>query len=155
MPGPQSAHFIKATGAVNPDGSYTASWKEAGLGGCPPSGQCEYTLDATATFIWQCFNNGSNEPQGGPQTVGPLHAFTFGAFPPSHNGSITASLTITPDVGTARCQGGGLKLCLTHAAYATPVVLADTTFNGSVNLPGGEVDIAPPSKRPPNEGVCQ
>jgi hypothetical protein len=147
-----SAHFITATGVINPDGSYTARWKEAGLANCPPSGECTYDLTATATFIWQCFNNGNNMPQGGPQQVGPLPFFTTGSFPPSHNGNITASLTLTPDVDGAHCQGGGLKLCLVQASYSTPVVLTDTTLSDTVDLPGGSVDIAPPSKT--SKGTC-
>ena len=46
-----SPHFISATGTLNPNGSLTANFKEAGLG---TNQNITYTLSANATATWAC-----------------------------------------------------------------------------------------------------
>ncbi len=128
----QNAHFLKATGALDTTtGGYTASWKEAGLGNSPVT----YDLSSTASFTWQCFTKSGNQPQGSPNSTTPSTIFTTGTFPPSHNGTITGSLTLEP-VEAGQCNGNGLKNCLTAVDYEN-VVLQDTTSvsEPSVTLP--------------------
>jgi hypothetical protein len=128
----QNAHFLKATGGLDAtSGDYTATWKEAGLGG----GAVTYDLSATASFSWQCFTKSGNAPQGSPNSTTPSTITTAGTFPPSHNGTISGSLTLVPVVA-GDCNGNGLKNCLTAASY-TDVVLEDTTSlnKPSVDLP--------------------
>ncbi len=128
----QNAHFLKSTGGLDTKtGDYTASWKEAGLGNSPVT----YDLSATASFTWQCFTKSGNQPQGSPNSTTPSTIFTTGTFPPSHNGTISGSLTLEV-VEAGHCNGQGLKNCLTAADYEN-VVLQDTTSVGtpSVALP--------------------
>ena len=126
-----SPHFIKSTGSIDTTtGDYTATWKEAGLGNTP----INYELASTnSSSFWQCFTKSGNQPQGSPQAGGAGLIVQTGTFTP-HNGSITGSLSLSPEVGTAHCQGGGLVLCLASVSYAG-VSITDTT-NGIVeNLP--------------------
>ena len=152
------ANFIKVSGSIDAaTGDYTASWKEAGLGNCSPTGECTYTLSANATFMWQCYNNGSNVPQGSPQTVNDTHDTVTGSFPPTHNGNISASLTITPDATGLNCKGGARLLCLASADYSG-VMLTDTTTNdatASGELPNLSAASFPvPSKKNPAPSTC-
>jgi hypothetical protein len=128
----QNAHFLKATGSLDTTtGGYTATWKEAGLGNSPVT----YDLSSTASFTWQCFTKSGNQPQGAPNSTTPSTIFTTGTFPPSHNGTISGSLTLEP-VEAGHCNGNGLKNCLTAVDYQQ-VVLQDITSAGtpSVGLP--------------------
>jgi len=145
------AHFSSATGTVDTTtGDYVATWTESGLG--TSGGLIDYTLTADATSTWQCFNGGSNQPQGAPQTGGSGTISTNVAFQP-HNGTVkNGSATLSPEVGTASCQGGGLKLCLTSVSYSN-VQLFDTTDGIEVDLPSfSKVTIPPPTKH--TSGVC-
>lgn len=122
-----SPHFISATGSLNTrNGNYTATWKEAGLGS---NALITYVLAADGNFVFQCYTKSNNQPQGAPQAGGTGHISTPGTFPSGKNGSITGSLTLEPELGTAACQGGGLKLCLTSVSY-TNVTLTDDTNTG-------------------------
>jgi hypothetical protein len=135
-----SPHFVKATGAVDGDGNYTASFKEAGLANTPIT----YTLTSgNTTFTFQCYTKSGNRPQGEPNGASFSNQLAMGTFPPSRNGQITASLTMSPLQGNADCQGGGLKLCLVAAAYRD-MVLTDTTNNVFANLPNAEVWLSKP-----------
>lgn len=144
------AHFQSATGTVDTTtGDYVATWRESGLG--TSGGLIDYTLLADASSNWQCFNGGNNQPQGAPQAGGAGTISTHVAFQP-HNGTVNGSATLSPDVGTAHCQGGGLKLCLTSVSY-TNVQLSDDTNKIEVDLPSFQnVTIPPPSKH--SAGVC-
>jgi hypothetical protein len=118
-----SPHFIYANGSLSSIGDYVASWKEAGLANSPVT----YSLTAGYTQAWyQCYTKSNNMPQGSPNSVSQSNATTQGTFPPSHNGQITAALTLEPTPPVAGCQGGGLKLCLTSVTY-TDMVLKDET----------------------------
>jgi len=130
-----SAHFLKATGTVDSTtGDYIASFKEAGLGTTPIS----YSLVATpVSFTFQCYNNGNNTPQGAPNNVSFSDESSFVTITP-RNGQITGSVTLTPELGGASCQGNGLTLFLVEVNYGTPggtVTLTDTVNNVSITVP--------------------
>ena len=50
-----------------------------------------------------------------------------------HNGQVSATICLIPDQDGAHCQGHGLVIRLTAAAYAD-VQFCDTTNNVCVNL---------------------
>jgi hypothetical protein len=127
-----SPHFINATGNIDQNtGDYVASFKEAGLGNSPIT----YNLSADTSYLFQCFTNSNNKPQGAPNAGGPSSENTATTIVP-HNGQITADirLDVTFPPTTASCQGQGLKLCLVSASY-TNVVLTDVTDAIEVSLP--------------------
>jgi hypothetical protein len=130
----QSPHFIKATGSVDADGNYVASFKEAGLGNTPIT----YSLTATTeNFTFQCFTKSGNEPQGAPNNVSFSNDASFVTLSP-RNGQITGNVSLTPQQDGADCQGGGLRLFLTAVEY-TGVTLCDTTDNVCVSLPSAKL----------------
>jgi hypothetical protein len=143
----QNAHFIQATGVINADGEYVASWKEAGLGS---NQNISYTLSAGSgtQFSYQCYTRNDNTPQGAPNNVFPSNLQTSGTFSSGKNGQITGSLILVPQP-TADCQGQGLKLCLVSVSYQN-VVLTDTTTPTSVNLPSRSETFLGPNDRPTN-----
>jgi hypothetical protein len=130
-----SAHFLKATGIVDTGtGDYVASFKEAGLGSTPVT----YELVATpVSFTFQCFTKSGHQPQGEPNSVSFSTLSSFTTLTP-RNGQITGSVSLSPELGGASCQGGGLQLFLTAVNYGIPggtVTLTDTTNSVSVTLP--------------------
>lgn len=146
-----SPHFISASGVIDPaTGDYTCSWKEAGLGKTSVTLEC---ASANASSEWQCFTKSGNNPQGQPQAGGVGDIVATGTFTP-HNGSITGSLSLTPEVGTAHCQGGGLKLCLTSVSYVD-VSINDETSAGTPSelLPSLNASFPAPTSK--TNGLCQ
>lgn len=135
-------HFISASGALDTKtGDYVASFKESGLGSTPVT----YELTANPQcFTFQCFTKSGNTPSGAPNSVSPSTLSAFVTITP-RNGQITGSVSLTPDVDDARCQGGGLQLFLIAAFYGVSpnncnttgpdtVTLTDTTNGVSVTL---------------------
>src|SRR5438093_9433472 len=57
-----SPHFLKASASINSSGALVCSFKEAGLGNVPTA---DITCSASATVVYQCFNNGGNHPKAG------------------------------------------------------------------------------------------
>ena len=120
-------HFIYANGVLNTTtGDYVASFKEAGLG---KNQNVQYLLEADANFVFQCYTKSNNQPQGAPNAGGSGHLSEPGTFNSGKNGNIVASLTLSPEVGDASCQGNGLKLCLNSVSYQN-VTLKDNTNEG-------------------------
>jgi hypothetical protein len=142
-----SPHFISATGVLNADGEYVASFKEAGLGN---DQTISYILSAGSgtQFTYQCYTKSNNAPSGSPNNVFPSTLQTGGTFNSGKNGQITASLTLVPQPDEG-CQGGGLKLCLVYVNYQN-VVLTDTTTPVSVNLPSRTDTYIAPNGNPTN-----
>ena len=68
-----SPHFIRASGALNNDGSLTVSFKEAGLG---TNQNIDYALTADATATYVCVNRGGANPSAQNKTTvsGPVTA---------------------------------------------------------------------------------
>lgn len=138
-------HFVRATGTLNADGEYVASFKEAGLGA---NQAINYVLSAGSgtQFTYQCYTRSNNAPQGAPNNVFPSNLQTGGTFNSGKNGQITASLTLVPSP-EEDCQGGGLKLCLVAVSYQN-VTLQDTTNQVSVSLPSRSDTYLDPNGRP-------
>src|SRR6266568_5494138 len=86
-----SPHFQFADNTVNGAGTLTASFKEVGLGTGISS--VVISLNADATALYQCFNNGGNHPKPGNKESAPAHLQTSGTFPVS-NGNATGSLSV-------------------------------------------------------------
>jgi hypothetical protein len=112
----QSPHFIKGPTATldTSTGDYCVSFKEAGLGSAPVT----YTLSAgTGTvFTYQCFTKSNNAPQGSPNGVSGSGDTTVTTITP-HNGTVSATICLTPEQDGASCQGAGLKLSLIGTDY--------------------------------------
>ncbi len=140
-------HFIRATGTLNADGEYVASFKEAGLGA---NQDIAYLLSAGSgtRFTYQCYTRSNNAPQGDPNNVFPSNLQTGGIFNSGKNGQITASLTLSP-APAQDCQGQGLKLCLVAASYQN-VTLQDVTNQVSIDLPPRSDTFIGPNGRPTN-----
>jgi hypothetical protein len=128
----QNAHFIRATGVVDNDGAYVATFKEAGLGS---NQNIAYVLSAGAgtQFTYQCYTRSNNSPHGAPNNVFPSNLSTGGTFNSGKNGQITAALILVP-APEEDCQGGGLKLCLDFVSYQN-VTLLDDTNDVTIGLP--------------------
>jgi hypothetical protein len=139
----QSPHFVGGqTFSLNSaTGDYSVTFKEAGLGSTPVT----YTLAATepaTTFTYQCFTKSGGQPQGAPNGISPSSSTTVTTITP-HNGSVTATITLTPEQDGAHCQGGGLVLRLIAVDWdgvtlndglGNTVTVPDACF-GSVNCP--------------------
>lgn len=125
-------HFVKGpTATLDSSGNYVVSFKEAGLGNTPIT----YSLTAQdALFTFQCFNPANNTPQGDPNGVRVSNASTFQTINP-RNGQITGSIMLSPEQGTARCQGRAMTLCLIAVSYSGVVFNEVTTPLGPFNLP--------------------
>jgi hypothetical protein len=124
-----SPHFIRASGALNANGSLTVSFKEAGLG-TNQNINYELTADATATYV--CVNKGGANPSAQNKTTvsGPVSA--TGTFSSGKNGQVTASLTVNPPPSDISCPPGQ-SLQLAEVSY-TNIVLTDTTNNVSITV---------------------
>lgn len=124
-----SPHFIKATAALNADGSLTASFKEAGLG---TNQNITYTLSGNGTAVYVCVNRGGANPSASNKTTvaGPVSA--TGTFSSGKNGQVTASLTVQPPFQDIGCPGGQTQQ-LASVSY-TGMTLTDTTDGISISL---------------------
>jgi len=125
----QNEHFVRASGALNNNGSLTVSFKEAGLG---TNQLIDYTLSADATATYVCVNRGGANPSAQNKTTvsGPVSA--SGTFSSGKNGQVTASLTVSPPPSDISCPPGQ-SLELASVSY-TNVVLTDTTNDVSIAL---------------------
>jgi hypothetical protein len=124
-----SPHFIKATGTLNADGSLTVNFKEAGLG---TNQNINYELSGQGTAIYVCVNKGGGNPSASNKTAvaGPVSA--TGTFSSGKNGSVTASLTVSPPFQDIGCPNGQSQQ-LASVTY-TGMTLTDTTNNVSISI---------------------
>jgi hypothetical protein len=128
-------HFVSASASVNPDGSLTVSFKEAGLG---DNQLIDYraTADASATYV--CVNNGGGHPSATNKTTVSGPVSKTGTFNSGKNGNITASLTLSPPPAPApgdfSCPSGQ-TLQLAKVSY-TNVAITDTTNGITASIPG-------------------
>lgn len=129
----QSPHFISASAAFQGSGpNLTVSFKEAGLGN---NQLITYRASANATAVYACINGGGNHPKAtNKETVsGPVSA--TGTFSSGKNGTVSASLTLSPPgPGSFSCPSGQ-KLVLASVSY-TNVAITDTTNNVSQSISG-------------------
>jgi hypothetical protein len=126
-----SPHFVSASASTS-GANLVVKFKEAGLG----TNQLinyEATADATATYV--CVNNGGGNPSAKNKTTvsGPVSA--TGAFSSGKNGSVSASLTLSPPgPGSFSCPNGQ-DLELAQVTY-TNVAITDTTNGITEPIPG-------------------
>lgn len=133
-------HFNSASAALSGP-NLVVSFVEAGLGN---NQNIDYAATANATAVYACYNNGGKNPKAtNKETVsGPVGA--TGSFSSGKNGSISASLTITPpSAGSFSCPSGQ-SLFLDSVTY-TNVVITDTTNNVSEPIPGSFTYVRPGS----------
>jgi hypothetical protein len=126
-----SPHFINAADAINFDnGNLTCSWKEAGLGN---NQLITYACSASATATFVCVNGGRKNPSAANKTTVAGDVSAEGTFNSGKNGSITASLVVSPPgPGSFDCPNGQ-SLELAQVSY-TNVILTDTTNGVAVPL---------------------
>jgi hypothetical protein len=126
-----SPHFLNAADAINFDnGNLTCSWKEAGLGN---NQLITYVCSASATATFVCVNRGSRNPSAANKTNVSGDVSAQGTFNSGKNGSITASLIVSPPgAGSFDCPSGQ-SLELAQVSY-TNVILTDTTNGVAVSL---------------------
>ncbi len=125
-----SPHFQFADNSVSGTGTLTTSFKEVGLGTGVSS--VVISLNADATALYQCFNNGGNHPKAGNKETVQAALQASGNFPVSH-GQTTASLTVgPPGPGSFSCPSGQ-TLFLQSVTYSNTVVSDQfgTTFNAT------------------------
>jgi hypothetical protein len=123
----QNEHFIRASGALNANGSLTVNFKEAGLG---TNQNIDYALTADATATYVCVNRGGANPSAQNKTTVAGPVIATGTFNSGKNGQVTASLTVNPPPSDISCPPGQ-SLELASVSY-TNVVLTDTTNNVSI-----------------------
>ena len=88
-----SPHFLKASASINTStGALVCSFKEAGLGNVPTA---DITCSASATVVYQCFNNGGNHPKAGNKETVNADVSGSGTVP-VRNGQTTGSITVPP-----------------------------------------------------------
>ena len=152
-----NAHFLKADGTVDPKGVLVVDFKLAGLGD-NVTDQITLTTQADATY--QCFNNGSNAPQGVPFQIPTQVLTTTGDFTSGKNGNIVATIEAgppdpAPAAAVSKClDQGNKKLCMLAVSYSNSS-LSDTfgAFIGVTPNPT-ERQFAAPSKQNPNPATC-
>jgi hypothetical protein len=126
-----SPHFLSVS-ASDPAGNLTVTFKEAGLG---DNMNINYKASANGTAVYACINGGGNNPKAAnKETVsGPVNA--LGTFSSGKNGTVSASLLVSPPApGSFTCPSGQ-KLVLAFVSY-TGVGIADTTNSVSKGIPG-------------------
>jgi hypothetical protein len=126
-----SPHFTTASATLLNNGDLKVSFKEAGLG---TNQLITYVASADATATYACRNGGGNFPADPKkQTVsGPVSA--TGDFSSGKNGSVSASLTLSPPASTLNCPGGQREV-LGTVSYSN-VVITDTTNDVSKPISG-------------------
>jgi hypothetical protein len=99
-----SPHFLKASATIDSsNGNLVCSFKEAGLGNVPTA---DITCSASATVVYQCFNNGGNHPKAANKETVHADVSGGGTFP-VRNGQTTGSITVAPPgPGSFGCPGG-------------------------------------------------
>ncbi|HEX6360843.1 hypothetical protein [Actinophytocola sp.] len=127
----QSPHFLRASASLSGT-ELTVSFKEAGLGN---NAQIDYVASADATATYVCVNRGGSNPSAANKTTVTAPVSETGTFTSGKNGSITASLTISPPgPGSFTCPSGQSRQ-LASASY-TNVAITDTTNNVTEPIAG-------------------
>src|SRR6266699_4742772 len=112
-------HFHFADNSVSGAGTLTTSFKEVGRG--TGISRVVISLNADATALYQCFNNGGNHPKAGNKETVQTHLQTSGTFPVS-NGNATGSLSVgPPSPGGFSCPSGQ-TLFLQSVTYSNTIV---------------------------------
>ncbi len=117
--GTGNPHFQFASNSINGAGTLTTSFKEVGLGTGISS--VVITLNADATALYQCFNNGGNHPKAGNKETVQSHLQTSGTFPVS-NGNATGGLSVGPPGPGGFACPSGQTLFLQSVTYSNTIV---------------------------------
>jgi hypothetical protein len=129
----QSPHFIHtaSVSGINSSGDVTVSWKEAGVGN---NTFISYSFTANAIADYGCVNGGGKHPKATNKATVQGPVSSSGTFQSDKNGSISASLTLTPPAlpSDFSCPSGQ-TLVLADITYAD-MELTDTTNNISADL---------------------
>lgn len=128
-----SPHFISASASgPNNDGTLTVNFKEAGLG---DNTSITYSANAQASAVYACINHGGNHPQAANKESVPGPVSATGTFSSGKNGSISASLTLSPpSPGDFTCPGNQV-LVLASVSYSG-VSITDTTNSVTDSIAG-------------------
>jgi hypothetical protein len=133
-----SAEFHYANASVTSAGALAVSFKETGLGDASVT-TAQIQINADASAVYQCWNNGGQHPKAGNKTTvnGPLAA--SGDFP-IRNGEVTGTQTAGPlGPGSFSCPSGQ-SLFLMSVSY-TNISVADLTF-GDGPVPASPASIS-------------
>ncbi len=126
-----SPHFISAS-ASDPGGNLMVTFKEAGLG---DTVLINYEASAYGTAVYACINGGNNHPKAANKETVSGPVFAFGMFSSGKNGTVSASLLVSPPPpGSFSCPSGQ-TLVLAFVSY-TNAAIADTTNGVSQGIPG-------------------
>jgi hypothetical protein len=117
----EGAHFMSSSSSVNDSGALVVNWDEAGLG----NANIDYTLDADATALYACINNGGHNPKASNKRSFSGSVSSGGSFQ-AKNGRVQASLTAGPLTEPSFTCPNGQTRVLAQVTY-TNIVLTDTT----------------------------
>ena len=126
-----SPHFLKATAAIDTDGTLTVSWKEAGLG---DTALITYTVTASADAFYQCVNHGGNCPSAANKESIITDVSATGTFSSGKNGNIVGSLSIEPPPSTLDCPGNQVA-ALGSVSYSGISLSDDTNSLSTATVP--------------------
>jgi hypothetical protein len=130
----QSDHWINASASVSSStGALVASFKVAGLGN---NVEDTFTLTATATAVYQCFNNGGNHPKAGNKETVTAPVSGTGTFSSGKNGTISNSISAGPPGPGGFACPSGQTLFLQTVTY-TDVSLTDNQGAGAAPISSG------------------
>jgi hypothetical protein len=101
-----SPNFHYANASINSStGALDVNFKETGLGNTVSTEQVTLTV-ATATAVYQCWNNGGNHPKAGNKETVSTSLTTTGTFP-VRNGQTTGTISAgPPSQGDFSCPNG-------------------------------------------------
>jgi FlaG/FlaF family flagellin (archaellin) len=115
------AHFFSATSAINPNGSLSVTFDEAGLGQTTVRYSLAYSYSAT----FACINGGGNHPKAANKETKTGTSTVAASFTPK-NGRVKATITTAaPSPGTFACPAGQ-TLVLANVSYSN-IRLSDLT----------------------------
>lgn len=137
------ANFKSASGSVNAAGALVVNFDESGLG----NGNIDYTLNADATALYACINNGGKNPSAANKQSFEGTVAGGGSFE-SKNGRVQGEITVGPlSAPQFTCPKGQTRV-LAYVSYSN-IVLTDTTNNKSTT-----VSDASRCLRPDIAGLC-
>jgi hypothetical protein len=120
-----SPHFTKVTATLESDGDVAVKFKEAGLGA---NQTINYVASADAKITCVCVNHNGSCPAAANKVDNDSNLTTPGTFSSGKNGTISQTLTITPECPSSdppTC-GNGQVLRLSAVSY-TNIEITDTT----------------------------
>ncbi len=131
-----SPHFVNWSFSVDPPAyDLTVAFKEAGLGA---NVGIDYALNATATGLWGCVNNGDKHPKAANKEATSFPAAGTATLWSGKNGNITGSVSTSPSPLVQQPAGwscpSGQTATLMTVTYSN-ISFCDTTNNVYVRPP--------------------